>query len=216
MTVKATSLLALVAIWVSTILAVIAEPDGWWAIIFAFLASGAIGPRLWRSIGLSKLIAVAGTWAATGVAIAGDPDSTWVSIFAFLTTGAVSFGVMRKDAIPLGAAIAVAWAVVGVVSANDPDAAWTSIFAFLTAGALANSHGEWARGGSAVVWWGLAGAIMLIADGWYWLSIPAFLLSATSIGFGDFEWPRRIDWDFFDRDDRDEAEPRVVNPPGTL
>ncbi|MEX0781180.1 MAG: hypothetical protein WD557_00910 [Dehalococcoidia bacterium] len=215
MTIKATSLLALIAIWASTILAVIDEPDGWWAIIFAFLASGAIASRLWRSIGLSKLIAIAAIWAATGLAIAADPDATWVSIFAFLATGAVSFGVMRRDAIALGVGIAAAWAVVGVVTAQDEEAAWISIFAFLTAGALANSHGEWARGGSAVVWWGLAGGIMLAADGWYWLSIPAFLLSASSIGFGDFEIPRRIDWDFFDRDDDDEAGPRVVNPPRT-
>jgi hypothetical protein len=215
MTVKATSLLALAAIWVSTILAVIAEPDGWWAIIFAFLASGAIGWRLWRSIGLSKLIAIAAIWGFTGVAIAGDPDATWISIFAFLATGAVSFGIMRRDALALGLGIAAAWAVVGVIAADDPDAAWISIFAFLTAGALANSHGEWARGGSAVVWWLLAGAIMLAADGWYWLSVPAFLLSASSIGFGDFELPRHIDWDFFDRDDDDDTGPRVVNPPPT-
>jgi hypothetical protein len=213
MTVKATSLLALAAIWVSTILAVMAEPEGWPAIIFALLASTSIAPRLWRSIGLSKLIAIAAPWAATGLAVAGDPDGWWVSIFAFLTTAAVSLGIMRKDAMALGAGIAVAWAVVGVTTADDPDAAWTSIFAFLTAGALANSHGEWARGGSAMVWWGLAGAIMLIADGWYWMSIPAFLLSASSIGFGDFEFPRRIDWDFFDRDDDDDPGPRVVNPP---
>ncbi len=213
MTVKATSLLALISIWAFTILGVIAEPDGWWALIFAFLASGAIGPHLWRSLGLSKLIAIAATWAATGLAIAGDADAAWVSIFAFLTTGAISFGGMRRDAIGLGVGIGAAWAVAGVVTATDADAGWTSIFAFLTAGALANSHGEWARGGSAVLWWGLAGAVMLIADGWYWLSVPAFLLSASSIGFSDFAFPRHIDWDFFDRDDDDEAAPRVVNPP---
>jgi hypothetical protein len=212
-TIKATSLLALIAIWAFTILGVIAEPDGWWAIIFAFLASGTIAPHLWRSLGLSRLIAIAGAWGATGLAIAADPDATWVSIFAFLTTGAVSFGGMRRDAVALGVGIAAAWAVVGVVTASDADAAWTSIFAFLTAGALANSHGQWARGGSAVLWWGLAGAVMLIADGWYWLSVIAFLLSASSIGFSDFQFPRHIDWDFFDRDDEDDGGARVVNPP---
>jgi hypothetical protein len=136
-----------------------------------------------------------------------------MSIFAFLATGAVSTGMMRRDAIALGMGVAMAWLVVGTVTARDADAAWTSIFAFLTTGALANSRGDLARGGSAMLWWALAGGIMLIADGWYWLSVPAFLLSATSIGFGDFRWPEGIDWDFFDRDEDDEPGPRVVNPP---
>ncbi|MGH8432839.1 MAG: hypothetical protein ACREUF_20820 [Solimonas sp.] len=216
MTVKATSLFALVAIWACTILAIMAEPGAWWSIFFAFLASGSIAPRLWRSIGLSKLLAISGIWVGTAIAIASDADATWASIFAFLSTGAVSFGVMRRDAEALGAGIGVIWLIVGLVVGTDADATWISIFAFLTAGALANSHGEWARGGSAILWWGFAGAIMLIADGWYWLSVPAFLLSASSIGFADFELPRRIDWDLFERDEDEDRGPRVVNDTRTL
>jgi hypothetical protein len=209
--IKASTLFALVAIWGLMLIAVIQEPDGWWGLIFAFLASGTLAPRFWRSIGLSKLIAIAGIWLGTAAAIAADADATWMSIFAFLSTGAVSVGPMRRDAIGLGLGIAMAWLVSGTVAMDDPDAAWTSIFAFLTTGALSNSRGEWARGGSAMLWWGLAGVIMLVADGWYWLCIPAFLLSASSIGFSDFQLPKGIDWDLFDGDDDDDTRARPVD-----
>jgi hypothetical protein len=201
-TVKASSALSIVAIWVSMIVAVVVSPGAWWALIFAFLATLAVGASAWRRLGLSRLIALVAAWAATALAIGKYEDAAWISTFTFLTTGAVVYSVMRRDALALGAGIGVAWAVSGVVvAANGAEAAWIGIFAFLTAGALANSRGDFARGLSAVLWWGIAGAIMLISGGWEWLAVIAFVLSAMSFGFHDFQFPRRVEWDLFERDD---------------
>ena len=77
-----------------------------------------------------------------------------------------------------------------------------AVFALLTAGALANTGGNLARGVTGVLWWGIAGAVVLIAGaGWAWLCVPAFLLTAGSVGVSDFHLPRRMEWDLFDRDD---------------
>ena len=203
MTIKATSALSILAIWVATIAAVMAEGDSWWIIIFAFLATGAVGVSAWRRLGISRLAAITGTWAGVALAAGTESEAAWVSIFAFLTTGAVVYSTMKKDALVLGVGIAAAWLAVGVaVAAQSQEAAWMGIFAFLTAGAIANSGGNIARGGSAVLWWGIAGAIVVIAgSGWAWLCIPAFILTSASIGFSDFHFPTRLEWDLFDRDD---------------
>jgi hypothetical protein len=210
MSIKATSLLSIVAIWVATITAVVIETDAWWSIIFAALATGAVGALAWRRLGLSRLIAIAGIWAGTAIGMASEPDATWISIFAFLSTGAVVYSIMRR----VGLGIAFAWLVVGSVIAinEEPDAAWISIFAFLTAGAVANNRTLHVRGVSAILWWGIAGGVMLAADGWYWLAlaVPAFLLSAAALGFSDWGIPRRFEWDLFDRDDDSEGDVRYV------
>jgi hypothetical protein len=208
-TVKATSLLSLLAIWVAMIPAVIASPGAWWALIFAFLASGAVGIGAWRSLGISRLMAVTAVWAATGVAIAAHTDAAWISIFSFVSTGAIVYSAMRRTAVLLGLGIAAAWLTTGTViaAADDAGPTWVSIFAFLTAGAVANKRRGQVAGLAAIVWWAAAGAIMLATDGWYWLAVLAFLFSSASLGFGDggFRIPRHFEWDLFRGDDEGEA-----------
>lgn len=203
MTIKATSALSILAIWVSTIIAVVVEPDSWWIIIFALLATAAVGVSAWRKLGISRLAAITGAWVGVALAAGAESGASWASIFAFLTTGAVVYSTMRRDALVLGVGIAAAWLAVGIaVAAKGDGVTWMSIFAFLTAGAIANSGGGIARGGSAVLWWGITLAVVLIGGGgWAWLSILAFLLTSASVGFSDFHFPSRLEWDLFDRDD---------------
>jgi hypothetical protein len=202
-TIKATSALSILAIWVSTVIAVLVEHGSWWIIIFAFLATGAVGVSAWRRLGVSRLLAIVGTWAGLALAAGADSGAAWASIFAFLTTGAVVYSTMRRDAIVVGLGIAAAWLAVGIaVAARGDGPAWMCIFAFLTAGAIANSGGSLARGGSAILWWGITLAVVLIGGGgWAWLSVLAFLLTSASIGFSDFHLPTSLEWDLFDRDD---------------
>lgn len=209
MTIKATSALSILAIWVTMVPAVMAEPGAWWSLIFAVMATGAIGVSAWRRLGLSRVIAISGTWLGTAFAV--QEGEAWVSIFAFLATAAVVYSVMRRDALLLGLGIAVTWLMTGiVVAAHEGDGSWICVFAFLTSGAVANSLSRMSRGVAAAGWWGAAGILMLAADGWHWLAIVAFVLTAGSIGFGDFQVPRRIEWDFFERDDS-EARIKTVN-----
>lgn len=206
MTIKASSALSILAIWVTMIIAVIAEPDAWWGLIFALLATLAVGASAWRRLGTSRLVAIAGTWLGTAIAIGWSSDAAWASIFAFLATSAVVYSVMRRDALAIGGGIAVTWLMAGaVIAANDGEGVWISVFAFLTAAAVANSRGSGARGLAAMLWWGIAGFVMIAAGGWYWLSIVAFVLSAASIGISEFRIPRKIEWDLFERDDDGEA-----------
>ncbi len=203
MTIKATSALSILVIWVTMIAAVIASPDAWWTLIFAMLATFAVGASAWRRLGLSRLIAIAGIWGGTALAVAAG-EGGFSAIFAFLATGAVVYSAMRRDGVLIGAGIAVTWLVVGIVVAvHGNEGEWISVFAFLTTGALSNTRGNDARGVSTMLWWGIAGVVMLIADsGWaYVLSVPAFLLTAASLGFSDFRFPRGVEWDLFDRDD---------------
>lgn len=203
MTIKATSLLSIIAIWVTMLPAVIAEPGGWWGLIFAFLATGSIGIGAWRRLGLSRLIAISGVWLGTAIAIADNSDNTWISVFAFLATGAIVYSIMKRDAYLGGVGIAVAWVMTGAVAVDsNSDAAWICIFAFLTAGAVANSFKKNTRGIVAAVAWGAVGVLMLAADGFYWTAIFAFIASATSFWMGGgINLPRSFEWDFFDRDD---------------
>ena len=204
-TIKATSALSILAIWVATIVTVAAEGRSWWIIIFAFLATGAVGVSAWRSLGIARLVAITGTWTGLALAAGSDPGAAWASAFAFLTTGAVVYSTMKKEALVLGAGIAAAWLAVGIAVAAAAEAdnvTWMCVFAFLTAGAIANSGGNVARGGSAILWWSVTCAVVIIAGpSWAWLSVLAFVLTAASIGFGDFHLPTRLEWDLFDRDD---------------
>jgi len=205
-TIKASSALSILAIWVTMIPAVIAEPDAWWGLIFALLATLAVGASAWRRLGTSRLLAIAGTWLGTAIAIGASSDATWMAVFAFLATSAVVYSTMRREALATGGGIAVAWLMAGaVVAANDGEGAWIGIFAFLTAAVVANSRGAATRGLAAMLWWGIAGFVMIAAGGWYWLSIIAFGLSAASIGISEFRIPRKIEWDLFERDDDGEA-----------
>jgi len=210
MTIKASSLLSIVAIWVASITAVAMQHDAWWSLIFAFLATAAVGTGAFRRLGLSRLIAISGIWAGTAIAIIETADATWVSVFAFLATGAVVHSFMRRDSYLGGLGIVVAWLVVGLaVSLADQDPpSWLCVFAFLTSGAVANSRGD-RRGLAATIWWGLAGLIMVASDGWYWLGVIAFVLTVSSLGFGGFSFPRRLEWDLVDRDE-DGDRVRVV------
>jgi len=208
MSIKATSALSILAIWVTMIPAVINQPDAWWSLAFALLATGAIGVRAWRRLGISRLIAIAGAWFGTSIAIAGDERAAWVAIFAFLTTAAVVDGTMRRDAWLSGAGIATAWVLLGIASiTNNGEGAWVSVFAFLTAAAVAHSRRN-GRGASALLWWGIAGVLMILVGGWaFALSIPAFLLTWASVGLRDFQMPRRVDWDLMDRDETPDEDP---------
>ncbi len=201
MTIKATSMLSILAIWIGTIVGVAISHDAWPAVIFAALATGAVGVSAWRRLGISRLTALSGTWGATGWAIAAHEGNWWISIFAFLTTGAVVYSTMRRDALAAGAGIAVAWLACAAASQQHEGAAWMAIFAFLTAGAIANTGGN-VRGLSAILWWTIAGAIVVAGgSGWAWTGIIAFVLTSASLGFSDFNFPRGLEWDLFDRDD---------------
>ncbi|MCC7365434.1 MAG: hypothetical protein IT303_13795 [Dehalococcoidia bacterium] len=208
MSIKATSALSILAIWAAMIPAVIVEPDAWWSLIFAGLATASIGVSAWRRLGISRVIAVAGTWSGTALAVANEPGATWIAIFAFLSTGAIVYSVLRRDAWLSGLGIAAPWLATGIaITANEGDGAWICVFAFLTTGAVANAGRSAYRGLAAILWWGIAGAIMVIAGGWAWLAVPAFVLSGLSIGVGDFRLPRRFEWDLFDRDDDGDRPP---------
>ncbi len=198
MTIKASSLLAIIAVWGFAVPAVVVEPAGWWSLIFAGLSTAMIGTSAGRSLGLSRLIAITGIWGGTALAV--SEGEAWVSVFAFLATGAVVFSVMRRTALLNGLGIAVAWLATGaVVSGGDGDGAWISVFAFLTAASVANHRSE-SRGIAAAAWWAFAGIVMVTAGGWYWLAAIAWLLSTASLGFTGFTLPSRIEWDLFDRD----------------
>ncbi len=204
MTIKATSVLSIAVIWIAMVTAVIAKPDTWWTLIFAFLATGAVGISAWRRLGFSRVIAITGIWVGAALA-AGIEGSGFPSIFAFLSTGAVVYSIMRRDALLLGMGMAAAWVAAGaVVAINGDEGAWITIFSFLTVGALANNRGNDLRGLSAILWWGLAAAVMVaVGGGWsYVLCIPAFLLTSASLGFSDWGFPRGLEWDLFDRDDK--------------
>lgn len=201
MTIKATSMLSILAIWVGTIVGVAISPGAWPSIIFAALATGAVGVSAWRRIGISRLAAMAGTWGAVGWAMAAHEGNWWISIFAFLTTGAVVYSTMRRDALLAGAGVAVAWLACAAASHPHEGAAWMAIFAFLTAGAISNTGGN-VRGLSAILWWTIAAGIVIAGGtGWAWVGVIAFVLTSASLGFSDFNFPRGLEWDLFDRDD---------------
>jgi hypothetical protein len=201
-TLKASSLLSIAILWAAMIAAVIAEPDAWWALIFAGLATLAIGVSAWRRLGISRVVAIGGTWVGAAIAIGDNPGNAWLAIFAFLTTAVVVYSVLSRTAVITGAAIAVAWLATGVVAVDsDGDGAWICVFAFLTAAVLSNSRDDSPRGLLSMVWWGIAAGVMVAADGWYWLAVFAFLFSAVSLGVGAFRLPRGIEWDLFGRDD---------------
>lgn len=210
MTIKASALLAAVTIWAAMIPAVALQGDAWWSLVFAALATVAVASSFWRRIGISRVLGVAGAWAGTSLAIIESADAAWVAIFAFLTTGVVLYSAMRRTAVLHGVAIAAAWLAVGAcLTVNEGQGAWMVVFAFLTAGAVANSRSD-ARAGAGILWWVLAaGVIVAGGEGWTWVSVIAFLLTASSIGFGDFRFPTGIEWDLFGRGggESDDGEP---------
>lgn len=201
MTIKASSLLSVIAIWAAMIPAVIAQPDAWWSLVFAGMATMAVGIGFWRRLGLSRVIAIAGIWAGTAL-IVGNGEATWPSVFAFLATSAVVYSMMKRDAYILGLGIAAVWLATALIVVNQHDAARIAVFAFLTAATTASSRSRWSKGAAAMVWWGIATAIILAADGVYWLAVIAWLLGSASLGFRDWNFPRGIEWDILERDER--------------
>jgi hypothetical protein len=200
-TIKVSSLLAIAAIWAATITAVVIEPDSWWAVIFAVLATGTIGVQAWRRLGWSRLIGIAGIWAATGSAMAHDSDSTWMSIFAFLSTGAVVMSILKRNDTLGGFAIAAAWGGAATLAMANGDA-WTGVMAFLTAGALANGRNPTQRLVSIAAW-AVVAAIGVAEPALSWLAVFAFVATVVA-GMGGFGPPRGIEWDLFDRKRRDD------------
>lgn len=201
MTIKASSLLAVTAIWAATIAGVALEPDAWWALIFAALATPVVGIGFWRRLGLSRLIAIAGIWAGAAIMFGSDAHHAWTSVFAFLATAPVTYSPMRRDALVLGLGVALPWIFAGIVVASTGEGAWIAVFTFLTAATVPATRGNWEKGVAAILWWGVACGIMLATDGWYWLAVIAWLLTTISLGPRDFRWPRGIEWDLWDRDD---------------
>ena len=205
MTIKATSVLAILAIWGAMIAAVVRNPDAWWALFFAFLATGAVGISAGRRLGSPRVLAIAGIWGGTAAAAASHTDAAWMAVFAFVATGAVVYSRMKRDAFVHGLVIGGLWALVGVLAVRDAGAAWIAIFAFLTAASIANSR-DVTRPFAAALAWGAAGAVMLATDGNYWLSPIAFLVGSFVFRHGPLTVPRRFEWDLFDRDKDDTIE----------
>jgi len=200
-TVKASSVLCIVAIWAAVVTGIAFEPGAWWAIFFAFLATGSVGLSAMRRLGLSRVVAVAGTWAGAAVAFGADSTATWMSIFAFLTTGGVVYSRMKPGALLAGAAIAVAWLAVGITAHQDASAAWTCIFAALSARWIAS--GQNIRALVAIGAWAGAAALMTWQEGMYWLSVLAFAVTLFPMQRGPL-LPRRFEWDLsWSRDDGD-------------
>lgn len=77
MTLKATALLAIAAIWGAAVSAIALHPDVWWTLVFAALATGAVG--FGRSIGLARVLGIAGAWGGAGAIVASDPHHAWIS-----------------------------------------------------------------------------------------------------------------------------------------
>ncbi|MGD9933952.1 MAG: hypothetical protein AB7T37_09555 [Dehalococcoidia bacterium] len=198
MTVKASPLLCLIAIWAAVVMGIAFEPGAWWATFFALLASVAVGLSAMRRLGLSRIVAVAGAWAGAAVAFGADGGATWMSIFAFLTTTGVVYSRMKPGALLEGAAVAVAWLAAGVTANQDADAAWTGIFAALSAKWIAGGGRLRSMLGAAA--WGAAGAVMTWQEGMYWLAPIAFFVTLFPIGKG-VAFPRRFEWDLSWRTD---------------
>lgn len=208
-TIKATALLSIAAIWAATVAAVVAEPGAWWMAFFAFLATAATGASAGRRLGVSRLIAIAGTWGATALVAGTGSGGAWVSIMAFLATASVVYSPLRRDAFLAGAGIAAAWLIDAAAITVQDEGSWTTVFAALTAGSVAGSR-RGSRGAAALAWWGVAGVLMVAVDGLMWLAPIAFALTALTFARGGFDFPRGIEWDLFDRDEEDRG-PRVVN-----
>ena len=197
---KASSVLCIAVIWAAMIPAIIASPGGWPALIFAFFATGLTAVSVWRRLGYSRLIAMAAIWGGTALAISGHAGNWWMAAFAFAATGATVYSLLRRDDYISGASIAVTWLVVGVAAQAHDGVAWLAIFAFVSTIPVANafrSHNRALISGAA---WAIAGAIMIGAEGYYWLAAVAALASITTFGLGGITLPRRFEWDLFDRD----------------
>jgi hypothetical protein len=159
-----------------------------------------VGIGFWRRLGLPRVIAIAGIWGGTALVV-GNDQGTWPALFAFFATCAVVYSLMRRDAYVLGLGIGFVWLAFALIVVDQQQAAWIAIFAFLTAATTASSRSTWAKGAAAMIWWSIAAAIILAADGLYWLTVIAWLLGGASMGFRDWNFPRRIEWDILDSDD---------------
>ena len=201
MTIKASSLLAIVAIWAMMIAAVLQTPEAWWALIFAGLATTSIGIGFWRRLGLAKLVAVVGIWAGTALIIA-NGEAVWPSVMAFLATAALVHARHDRNTVILGLAFAAVWLLTAYIVIDQHAGAAISVFAALTVGTLAGNRSRWARGLTVLVWWGAAGVVILATNDHYWLAAVAWLLSIAPLGIPNWNLPRRIEWDFGERDDR--------------
>lgn len=200
LSIKATSALCLIAIWATMIPAIVAEPGGWPALVFAFMATIAVGLSAWRRLGLSRVIAISAIWGGTALAVAGSSDNWWMGFFAFSATGATVYSFMKGHDLLAGLGVAVAWLVAGYIGFDESGGTqWMAIPAFLTTLAVANSLGRSNRAVIAAVAWAVAGVIMIAAGGYYWLSFIAALAALTTFGLGGFTMPRKFEWDLFDR-----------------
>ena len=207
MTIKATSVLAILAIWGAMVPAVLRNHDAWWALIFAFLATGAVGVSAGRRLGLSRVLAVAGIWGGTAAALASHESAAWMAVFAFLATGVVVYSRLKRDALIHGLVTGGIWALVGAAAARDADATWICVFAFLTTGSIVNTR-EVMRPLVAAAAWGAAGAVMLITKEYYWLAPIAWVASWFIFRHNPFSMPRRFEWDLFEKEDDGAIEGR--------
>lgn len=213
MTIKASALLAALVIWATIVPAVVVQPDAWWALVFAVLATGAVASSFWRRLGIARVLGIGGAWAGAAIAIIETPDATWSAIFAFLSTVTILYSAMRREAILHGLAIATAWLAFGaIVVAHEGEAVWPCVMAFLTTGAIANSRGN-ARALAGILWWAIAAGVIVAAGGDFaWLTAVAFVLTVASVGIGDFKFPTGIEWDLFGRGGGDDESGERFDP----
>ncbi len=194
LTLKATALLAIAAIWGASVSAVALHADAWWTLVFAVLATGAVGFR--RSVGLARVLAIAGIWGSAAAITAGNADHAWVTVFAFLATGAVVYSAMERDAFLSGLGIAVSWAAAAVAVVATDGGAWITVFSFLTTGAVANIGRGGGGGVLAILAWVVAAAAIVALDGHHWLAVFAFVFGSLHFGVPGVRFPTRFEWDF--------------------
>jgi len=199
-TIKVSSLLAVIAIWAAMITAVINEPDAAWSLVFAALATAAIGIGFWRRLGLSRLVAITGIWAGT-VLVVGSGEAAWPSVLAFFATAVIAHAPGGRAIFLLDLAAAFVWLIAAFVVVDQHDGSYVLVFAALTVWSLVGGHPERASGAVTILWWALAASIILVADGFYRLSVLAWILSASSFDRATWRLPRKVEWDIFDHDD---------------
>ncbi len=194
LTLKATALLAIMAIWGASVAAVALHGDVWWTLVFAVLATGAVGFR--RSVGLARVLAIAGVWGSAAAITASNPDHAWVTVFAFLSTGAVVYSAMERDAFLSGLGVAVSWIAAAAAVVATDGGAWITVFSFLTTGAIANIGRGGGAGALAIVAWVVAAAAIVVLDGHHWLAVFAFAIGSLHFGVTGVRFPTRLEWDF--------------------
>lgn len=201
-TLKASAVLATIAVWAASITAVVIRQGSWPILIFALLTTVMIGANAWRRLGLSRLLAIIGIWAGTAIIAAVDDGRSWPALFALFTTATVVFGGLGRNAWLQGLAIAAPWlATSAAVGTQGGDVAWMVVVAFFSTIAIANTRRKLLRSVLALVWWNLTGLAVVVGGGdWAWLAFGALVLAWFPLGGGGFRFARGFEWDLWHND----------------